>query len=92
MTFGLQLWDASGNLVFDSTVAAGGAPIGMAEGNGVSVQTLSFPQYAGLTMQALTINGIQWSPEGFGVTISHASGFPVVTVESGAPTVLLGVF
>jgi hypothetical protein len=56
--------------------------------------TLSFPQFAGRTMAAIMISGSSewWTESGLGVTISYASGYPVVTVASYAPTFMLAVW
>ena len=90
MAFGLQVWNAAGALVLDSNTAVGGVPVGFWSGG---AGTLSFPQFAGLTMQAIVIDGAQYGFDTVGgVTISHASGFPVVTVASDAPTFMLAVF
>ena len=90
MALGLQVWDASGTLVLDSTTAVGGVPVGFWSGG---AGTLSFPQFAGLTMQSIVIDGAQYFSEPVGgVTISYASGFPVATVASDSPTFMLVVF
>lgn len=87
--YGLQCWNASGVLTFDSTQAAGAVPIGFYSG-GAGV--LSFPQYAGLQIHALTITGVEFVPSGSYLSISYAPGYPVVTVAADAPTFLLAVF
>lgn len=94
MAFGLQIWDAAANLVFDSTTAVGGVPAGVWSGG---AGTLSFPEFAGLTMEFVTLTGLEYDEwgevtVGGGVSVSHASGYPVVTVASWAPTFMLAVF
>jgi hypothetical protein len=91
MAYGLQIFDASGAQVFDSTVATGGVPAGFWAGG---AGTLSFPQFAGRTMAAIMVSGNSewWVEDGLGVSISYASGYPVVTVQSFAPTFMLAVW
>ena len=89
MSYGLRIWNPSGVLVFDSTLAVGGLPVGFwAGGAGV----LSFPEYAGRTMQALNISGAETFATAVPVSISYGPGYPVVTVDSAAPTFMLAVF
>lgn len=89
--FGLWVWDASANLVFDSTLAAGGVPVGFWSGG---AGTVSFPQFAGLTMQYIVIDGAEWFEDGAdaGVAITYPTGYPVATLQSWSPTVMLVVF
>jgi hypothetical protein len=86
----MRIWDASGGVVFDSLLAAGGVPVGAWAGG---AGTLSFPQFAGRQMQAMSISGPEWKDNpGVGVSISYASGYPVATVQPWAPPFLLAVY
>ena len=48
MTYGLQLWDATGALTFDSSLAAGGVCLGLYTIS-TGGQTISFPDLIGVT-------------------------------------------
>jgi hypothetical protein len=90
MPHGTRIWDASSNLVFDSPTAIGGVPVGFYSGG---AGTVSFPQFAGFTMQALLISGGGTvDGTGSGVSISHTLGYPVATFQSWAGRFMLAIF
>jgi len=92
MAYGLRVWDASGNLVFDTTTAKGGVVVGYFTYS--TGTTLSYSGFAGRTMQVLPASGVEFDSNDIGVTISTASGYPVVTVatRTNARSFILAVF
>jgi hypothetical protein len=84
VSFGAQIFDASGALLWDSTMAMGGVAADYQQFSaGFSGTTLSYPQWAGLSAFILDGTG-----NGYGqacTSLSMSSGYPVVTVASGSP-------
>jgi hypothetical protein len=84
VTFGFQIFDTSGSLLWDSTTAMGGVAADYQQYSaGFSGTTLSYPQWAGFSAFILDAGG-----NGYGqslTSLSTSSGYPVVTVSSGAP-------
>lgn len=79
MAYGLQINDASGTLVWDSTTVNGGLVIDCREfASGVSGGTFSYSSWAGHTAFILTNNDPAL------VSLSTSAGFPVVTVADSA--------
>lgn len=72
MPSGLQVWDAAGTLVFDTTTAGVGCVA-----DTVASATTSFvkdyPAFAGRTTLALSLQGVTVA------SISYASGYPSIT-------------
>jgi hypothetical protein len=89
----LELYDASGTLYFDSDSQAGGVPVGAFAGG---AGTITFPEFAGRSMQALYINGSatdDWMEAFTPVSIDYALGYPrVVCGDASTPLFLLAVF
>lgn len=78
MTFGVQVFDASSTLVWDSTTVVGGIPADVRfYAAGASGATLSYPQFAG--MSAFILDGSQATAF---VSLDTSAGYPVVTVSS----------
>lgn len=78
MTYGLQIMDASGTLVWDSNTVLGGVPGDFREYSGATAgETVSYPQFAGLTAVLLDSGGVSR-----GITMDVSAGYPVITVAS----------
>lgn len=75
MTYGLKLWDASGNVTFDSTLAAGGVPIALHTVASGASPVYSWPSLAGRTIKGLTFAGNYASQ----FTIDYALGYPRIS-------------
>ena len=97
MAYGLQIFGPDGSLWADSRDMVGGVPLGVYTYS--SGGTLSFPELAGATVQALlvggnTFAGVDDDPlADMGVSINN-SPYPVVTIASRsfARTFLLAAF
>lgn len=93
MTYGLRIWDAASALIFDSTTAVGGVPLGLFTVS--SGTTVSFPALAGFTVQALLVSCPDFDEVEFsaGVSITQTP-YPVVTFAAQAfpRTVLLAAY
>lgn len=78
MTFGIQTFNASGVLQFDSTTALGGVIVTTQNvAANTTAYTLNYPQFAGTAGFLLFNDGN--SP--FYTSLSFSSGYPVVTVN-----------
>lgn len=77
MATGIQVWDDTSNLVFDSNLAVGGYLTDVVLGS-TSTQVKSYPEYAGKTAVVQAVFGSA-NPV---PTISYASGYPVVTIPA----------
>lgn len=77
--FGVKTYDASGNLMFDSTTAAGGIAIDYREYGPSDSATLIYPDYAGHAAFLMHI-----FPSRQTVTLDTSLGYPRVTVSGGA--------
>ena len=76
-TVGVQQFDASGTVTFDSRTAVGGVVGDFREyAAGFSGETVSYPQWAGYSAMLLRY--------GSSITLSVSGGYPVVTVSSDA--------
>lgn len=80
MTYGVQTFDASGTLLWDSTTAIGGVFGDYQQfASGASGTTLNYPQWAGLSAYLLDCGNA--APY---MTLSTGAGYPIVTVTSPA--------
>lgn len=78
MTFGVQTFDASGGLVWDSSVAVGGIVADSRQvASGVST-TFTYPAYAGRT--PFLIGLLDTTPAS--ITVDTTLGYPRVSVAS----------
>lgn len=82
MSFGVQIWDGSGNLVYDSSVAVGGIiadvrvfPAGSAGA------VLTYPVYLGRAVEIIPLTADS-SSSSYGVVADTDLGYPRVTVSS----------
>ena len=79
---GLQVWNTSYALIFDSHHAAGGVCFGAYEVAPGGSTTVNLASYAG-RMVRVTIHGAN-------ATISYASGYPSVTISTPSTYVAAG--
>lgn len=79
MPSGIQVFDSSGNQVFDSNTAKGGVIAGHYTYAAGSTDTLTYPDFAG---RSVLINVIYSDPAGAGVTTDTSLGYPRVTVSA----------
>jgi hypothetical protein len=79
MAFGLRLWDAAGNLTFDSDVPIVGCYMGIFNGVIGSTSTISFPSIPGRSV-SVRLN-IGW-PTGVSPVVDLSAGYPVVTLPA----------
>jgi len=86
--FGLQVFNASGVVVFDSIVAAGSCPVGVITAPG----TYSYPLFAGRTLQAVMLTGDESNEFALSAFVSINNATGTVTVAAGSPPFLLAVF
>lgn len=88
MSYGLQVFDSSSVLTFDSNDAIAGVPLGLfAVAAGAGSTTYTYPSLAGRTIKAVGYE-VGGSPN---VTIDYALGYPraIVAGSDIAQTVLL---
>lgn len=78
MTFGLQSFDASGALIFDSSTAAGGVVIDYREFSPTDTGTFTYSAYAGLTPILISLGSPQDT-----IVLDTSLGYPRVTVAAG---------
>lgn len=81
MPAGLQIYDSSGNLRFDSTTAKGGVFIDSMVFSPGSSGVLTFPDYAGATPLIVDQSRALQDPE---ITTDTTLGYPRITVPSKA--------
>jgi hypothetical protein len=79
VSFGLQSFDASGNLIFDSTTAVGGVVADYRTYGPSESATLTYPSFPGATAFLVFLY-----PNTTTVTLDSSLGYPRVTVSSGA--------
>lgn len=91
MSYGVQTFDSSGALQFDSTTTLGGGVVADLRqyAAGAGGEVVDYPQWAGLTPLLLDCGG----SDGF-VTLTTSPGYPRVTVTSpsGPMTFAVAVF
>lgn len=83
MSYGVQCRDSDGSLFYDSSVAVGGVVAGFYVYGPGATATLPFPRYAGRQADIVILSGAPSSADS-GVSISFASGYPVVSVADRA--------
>jgi hypothetical protein len=82
MACGVQILDASGVLIWDSTTVVGGVFIDTRSFSSTTTATLTYPALAGLTPSVTP-----HTPQGTaGVTVDTSLGYPRVTVATGPRT------
>lgn len=81
MPAGLQIYDSSGNLRFDSTTAKGGVFIDSMVFAPGSSGVLTFPDYAGATPLVIDQSRTLQDPE---ITTDITLGYPRITVPAKA--------
>lgn len=74
MPSGIQVWDASGNLTFDSNDAAGGCVADIVAST-TSSQVKNYSIFAGRSAFVVLLKGYVTGS----VTISYGSGYPSIT-------------
>jgi hypothetical protein len=92
MAFGLKVFDGSGNVTFDSTVAVGFVPIGVFNiAGGASGFTNTYPALAGRTPVVIPFDAGTYGLTN--VTTDVSLGYPrlTVTTASGRRLFMLGV-
>lgn len=77
--YGLQIMDATGAVIFDSTTAIGGVVIDYREYGPTLSATLTYPAYAGHSPFLVHIY-----PNQATVVLDTSLGYPRVTVSAGA--------
>jgi hypothetical protein len=77
MPAGLQIRNAAGVLVFDSTTAVGGVFLDFKTYPGASTEVLTFPDFAGATPSIIHTGRGGTDPN---VTVDTTLGYPRVTV------------
>lgn len=87
MSYGLRTWDASGNLLFDSTAAVGGVVIDVQSLASGASGTFTYPALAGRAVKTQMLVG-NWqinakpaAPD-FGVSSDTSLGYPRVVCAS----------
>jgi hypothetical protein len=90
MTFGVQIADTAGSVIWDSTTVVGGMIADFRSyASGAAGETISYPQWAGYTA-FLIVSG---SATATTISLATSAGYPVVTVISGGyQTFALGVY
>lgn len=79
MPYGLQIFDASGNLTFDSTQAAGGVCLGQFAVARGQTNTFTFPDF-GAGHQGFVVDDMSGSAGPY--TYDEALGYPRFTFDS----------
>lgn len=87
MSFGMQLFDGSGSLVWDSTAVLGGCAIDLQTVAAGATPSFTYPAHAGRTAAVQPVRAEWWSTarpssSDFGVTVDTSLGYPRVTVAS----------
>lgn len=77
-TYGLQIFDGSGTLIFDSTTAAGGVVVDLKKFVASDSGTFTYPLFAG---RAASLVG---APSDGSITMDTALGYPRVIVTTSA--------
>lgn len=77
MSQGLQIFDANGNVTFDSNLAVGGVCLGFFTGSH-STDVYTFPDFAGCTLTVFVTNGVYMG------VIDTNLGYPRITFPSTA--------
>lgn len=90
MAYGMQVFDSSGALVWDSSTVLGGCAIDYREIPVSTAVTYEYPAHAGrsVALQAVDGDNFQLLPTGtagtYGVTVDTTLGYPRVTVASAS--------
>lgn len=81
MTHGLQLFDQSGNITFDSRSVVGGVVVDILTYAGATTAVRNYPAFAGRTMQIIMVT--PWFNGGDpGVAIDTSPGYPRLLVST----------
>jgi hypothetical protein len=79
VSYGLQIYNASGGLVYDSTTAPAGVVANVLTVAASSAPTYTFPAFAGYTLRLVYTNG---GAGLWGYTVDYALGYPRVVFSS----------
>lgn len=84
MTYGLRVWDASANLVFDSDDAVGGMVADVKTYGPSDTDTLTYPTLAGFSVMVVPIFALYFGD--FNVASDTTLGYPRVIVSAAGYT------
>jgi hypothetical protein len=80
VTYGLKVWDQTGQLTFDSTQAQAGCLVEVLQVYFSSLVVRNYPDFAGHTVSVVNLVG-ESNMTAY-ITIDYAQGFPRVTFQS----------
>lgn len=88
MTFGVQVFDGSAVLEYDTTTALGGAVVGdyRKYASGAAGETVNYPQWAGLAAMLIDCGN-----SGEYTSLDMSGSYPVVTVTSPVGDIVFGL-
>lgn len=79
MSYGLQIFNSSGTVTFDTTTAAVGCLAEVVRITGGTSQTKTYPAFAGRTIFVLNMDG----SDVFSTSIDYALGYPRAVIPAG---------
>lgn len=88
MTYGVQTFDGSGTLEYDTTTALGGAVVGdyRKYASGAAGETVNYPQWAGLSAMLIDCGN-----SGEYTSLNTSGSYPVVTVTTPSGDMVFGL-
>jgi hypothetical protein len=88
VTFGVQTYDGSAGLVYDTTTALGGAVVGdyRKYASGAAGETINYTQWAGLSAMLIDCGN-----SGEYVSLDMSGSYPVVTVTTPTGDIVFGL-
>lgn len=89
MSYGLKVWDSSGDVTFDSTLAVGGCLMEIVSSSTSSSVVKTYPNFAGRSAFAVLTTWLRYSVI---PTIDYALGYPRLTIPVTSADVKFAVF
>lgn len=86
----MRVFDGSGNVTFETPDAVAGVCVGVLELDASDTDTLSFPDFTGRTLYAVTLHGSELFDDG--LTITYPGGVPTIDIGTDSTARVIALF